>query len=420
MSALPAARRLEFSRDGRLLFAACAVRLFAFGFLSVVLGPYLAALGLSSPLVGALFTTALAASAVVTVALTAIADRLGRRRVLVVGAALMAIGGALFAVAASVPLLALAAMLGTISPSGKEVGPFLAIEQAILPQTASDERRTSVFAAYNLVGSLAGALGALAVGLPAAIGLPTLAGYRMLVWGYAAAALVLMGLFARLSPGVEVAVVSPQPARWLGIHRSRGVIVRLAGLFALDAFAGGFVVQGLVAYWFHLRYGVGTAALGAIFFGTNLVSTFSFLAAAPIARRFGLLNTMVFTHLPSNVLLLLVPLMPGLGLAVTVLLARHVLSQLDVPTRQSYTMAVVEPDERSAAAGLTAVTRNGAAALAPALAGLTLAVPAVGLPFLVAGGLKIIYDLSILRAFRHVRPAEERARTTAVLSGLKP
>ncbi len=420
MSAPPAARRLELSRDGRLLFAACAVRLFAFGFLSVVLGPYLAALGLSSPLIGALFTTALAASAVVTVVLTAIADRLGRRRVLVVGAALMAIGGALFAAAASVPLLALAAMLGTISPSGKEVGPFLAIEQAMLPQTASDTRRTGVFAAYNLVGSLAGALGALAVGLPAAIGLPTLAGYHVLVWGYAAAALVLMGLFARLSPGVEVAVVSPQPARWLGVHRSRGVIVRLAGLFALDAFAGGFVVQGLVAYWFHLRYGVGTATLGAIFFGTNLVSAFSFLVAAPIARRFGLLNTMVFTHLPSNVLLLLVPLMPGLKLAVAVLLARHVLSQLDVPARQSYTMAVVEPDERSAAAGLTAVTRNGAAAIAPVFAGITLAVPAVGLPFLVAGSLKIIYDLSILRAFRHVRPAGERTPATAALSGLKP
>jgi predicted MFS family arabinose efflux permease len=184
-------------------------------------------------------------------------------------------------------------------------------------------------------------------------------------------------------------------------------VARLAALFAIDSFAGGFIVQSLVAYWFHLRYGIDTRALGSIFFGTNFLSAISFLLAAPIARRIGLLNTMVFTHLLSNVMLLLVPLMPSLELTVGLFLARHLLSQLDVPTRQSYTMAIVDSDERSAAAGVMSVARNGAAAVAPAFTGWLLTVPALGLPFLLAGGLKIVYDLSIFALFRNVRPPEE-------------
>ena len=197
------------------------------------------------------------------------------------------------------------------------------------------------------------------------------------------------------------------------MHRSRAVVAKLAALFAVDSFAGGFVVQGLVAYWFNLRFGADPAVLGLIFFGTNLFSAASFLAAVPIARRIGLLRTMVFTHLPSNVLLMLVPLMPSLEAAVAMLLARHLLSQLDVPTRQSYTMAIVAPDERSAAAGLTSVAKNAAAAIAPAFAGATLAVPSLGLPFLVAGGLKVVYDLTIYAVFRGVRPPEETEPTPA-------
>jgi Major Facilitator Superfamily len=191
------------------------------------------------------------------------------------------------------------------------------------------------------------------------------------------------------------------------LHRSRGVVAKLGALFALDSFAGGFVVQGLMALWFHLRFGVDVGALGAIFFGTNLLAALSFLAAAPLARRFGLLNTMVFTHLPSNVLLLLVPFMPTVELAVGLLLVRFLLSQLDVPTRQSYTMAIVDPPERAAAGGVLAVTRNTAAAIAPAFAGAALAQPMLGLPFLLAGGLKIVYDLAIFAVFRRVKPPEE-------------
>ncbi|MBI3979016.1 MAG: MFS transporter [Chloroflexi bacterium] len=407
----------SLTRDGRLLFATAGVRNFAYGFLSVVLGLYLAALGLRAAEIGVVFTGTLVGGAMMTVVLTGVADRLGRRRVLAIGAVLMALAGLVFSLTTSLALLLAAAILGTISPSGKETGPFLSVEQAILPQVTSDERRTSVFAAYNIVVSLSSALGALAAGIPAALGLDTLAGYRILLWAYVGAALVLLVLFRRLSPAVETttAVSSTRRSR-IGLHRSRGIVARLAALFALDAFAGGFVVQSLVAYWFHLRFGVDIAVLGAILFGTNLLSALSFLAAAPIARRVGLLNTMVFTHLPSHVLLMLVPLMPSLGLAVAMLLARHLLSQLDQPTRQSYTMAVVAPDERSAAAGLTSVARNAAAAIAPAFAGATLAVPTLGLPFLLAGGLKIVYDIAILLTFRRVRPPEETLRMASPAS----
>jgi MFS family permease len=287
----------------------------------------------------------------------------------------------------------------------------------MLPQTTGDEHRTTIFAAYNLVGSLAGALGALAVSLPFFFGVPTLVGYRLLVRGYVFAALILFLLFGSLSPEVEVTGVSHSARHHgFGVHRSRAVVAKLATLFAIDSFAGGFIVQSLVAYWFYLRYGVDTKALGSIFFGANFLAALSFLLAPAVARRIGLLNTMVSAHLLSNILLLLVPLMPNLELTVGVFLARHLLSQLDVPTRQSYTIAIVDPDERSAAAGITSVARNAAAAVAPAFTGWMLTVPAVGWPFLIAGGLKIVYDLSIFTLFRNVRPPEEVARAGAAIT----
>jgi MFS family permease len=401
----------ELSPDGWVLFATGGLRNFAYGFLSVVLALYLAALGLDIVTVGFIFTTALAGGALMTAAFTAVADRVGRRRVLLVGTGLMAAAGAVFALTDNPFILLAAAVVGTISPSGKEVGPFLSIEQAILPQTTGDRNRTALFAAYNLVGYLAGALGTLMVGVPSLFDLAPLDGYRVLIWSYVAASLLLLLLFTRLSPQAEAQVVtstSAGPRPRFGLHRSRPVVAKLAALFAIDSFGGGFVVQGFVAYWFSLRFGLDTPALGAVFFGTNLLTALSLLAAAPIARRFGLLNTMVFTHLPSNVLLMLVALMPSVELAVTMLLARHLLSQLDVPTRQSYSMAIVDPDERSAAAGFTSVARNAAAAIAPAFSGATLAVPVLGLPFLIGGGLKIAYDVALFMLFRGVRPPEEK------------
>ena len=391
-----------------MLLASCGVRSFAYGFLSVILGLYLDARGLSTTAIGWIFTAALAGGAVMAIIITSIADSFGRKALLIIGAILMALAGCVFAVSANPIALAIAAVCGTISPSGKEVGPFLSLEQAILPQTTTDQHRTSVFSAYNLVGSFAGALGALAVGLPGFFSMPAIFGYRFLVWGYVALAIVLAVLFTLLSSTVEATTKSEATTRKIGVQKSRGIVAKLSGLFALDALAGGFIVQSIVAYWFYLRYRLDLNVLGGIFFGTNLLAALSFLAAPAIARRFGLLNTMVFTHLPSNFLLLLVPVMPNMELAITVLLVRHLLSQMDVPTRQSYTMAVVDSAERAAAAGILSVARNAGAAVAPVFTGALLAAPSLGLPFLLAGGLKIIYDVWIYTVFHGVKPPEER------------
>ena len=405
--------RLPLSRDGWLLFAACGVRSLAYGFLSVILGLYLAAIGLSTTTIGWIFTAALAGGAMMTIGITAVADSFGRRQLLILGAALMALAGWVFAVSGNPILLTVAAIFGTISPSGKEVGPFLSIEQAILPQTTPDQHRTKIFSAYNLVGSLLGALGALAVGLPSLFSLSPVSGYQFLVWGYVISAIIMMVLFALLSPAIEAKTKTTARSPMVGVKRSRGIVAKLAGLFALDAFAGGFIVQSIVAYWFYLRYKTDLNALGGIFFGTNILAALSFLAAPAIARRYGLLNTMVFTHLPSNLLLLLVPLMPNLELAVVMLLLRNLLSQLDVPTRQSYTMAVVDADERAASAGILSVARNAGAAIAPLFTGVVLANPSLGLPFLLAGGVKIVYDLAIYAVFRRVKPPEEEGLARA-------
>ena len=397
----------SLSRDGWLLLATCGVRSLAYGSLSVILGVYLDAIGLSTTAIGWIFTAALAGGAVMTIVITAIADSFGRKSLLIVGALLMALAGLVFAVSNNPILLTIASIFGTISPSGKEVGPFLSLEQAILPQTTEDRNRTAVFSVYNLVGSFASAIGALAVGLPSFLSLTAISGFRFLIWGYVTSALLLAVLFALLSPAVEATKRTEPTAAKVGLHKSRGIVAKLAGLFALDALAGGFIVQSIVAYWFYLRYKSDLTALGGIFFGTNIFAALSFLAAPAIARRFGLLNTMVFTHLPSNFLILLVPLMPNVEWATAVLLLRYSLSQMDVPTRQSYTMAVVDVDERAAAAGVLSVARNAGAAVAPLFTGAILAVPSLGLPFLLAGGIKIVYDLWIFALFRHVKPPEE-------------
>ncbi|MBZ5586952.1 MAG: MFS transporter [Acidobacteriia bacterium] len=412
----PALRSLP--GDGRALFATRVVRLFAYGFLSVVLVLYLVAAGLSEARVGLLLTLTLLGDTTISLLLTTRADRWGRRRTLLVGAALMLLAGVTFALTHSYALLLVAATVGVISPSGNEVGPFLAVEQAALTEVVPARERTNVFAWYGLAGSFATAAGSLAGGgLSQAVqdaGATPLASYRAVVVGYAAAGIALAVLFSRLSRAVETTTVQAAGIGGrFGLHRSRGVVFRLAGLFSLDAFAGGFVVQAIVAYWFHLRFGAQPALLGGIFFGANLLAGCSALAAAWVARRIGLVNTMVFTHLPSNVLLLLVPLMPTLPLAIAVLFLRFSISQMDVPTRQSYTMAMVEPDERSAAAGVTGVARTTGAALSPAIATPLLASPALmGLPFFLAGGLKIVYDLLLWRGFRSLTPPEERGEST--------
>jgi MFS family permease len=412
----PPGRPRTLTPDGWLLFATRWLRLFAYGLVSVVLVLYLGEAGLTEGRIGLLLTLTLLGDTAVSLGITTTADRVGRRHMLVAGALLMAFAGALFALTDNFWLLLLAATVGVISPSGNEVGPFLAIEQAALAQAVPGERRTGVFAWYNLTGSLATALGSLCGGVGSQLlqeyGFSGAGIYRPLLFVYAGIGLVLAAGFTRLSPAAEASAAGgtppgPVPLSRFGLHRSRGVVVRLSALFALDAFGGGFVLQSIMAYWFHVRFGLPAAALGGIFFAANLLAGLSALAASPLARRIGLIRTMVLTHLPSNLLLILVPLMPDAGLAVTVLLLRFAISQMDVPTRQAYTVAVVSPDERSAASGVTAVARSIGAALSPLLAGAFLANPALAsVPFFLAGGIKIVYDLLLYRRFAGVRPEE--------------
>lgn len=401
------------SADGRLLFITRIARLFAYGFLSVVLVLYLAQAGLSENEIGVLLTLTLVGDTAISLWITTSADRIGRRRMLLVGAALMMFAGALFAVTRNFALLLLAATVGVISPSGNEVGPFLSIEQAALSQIVPNQARTGVFAWYNLVGSFATATGALCGGTLATVlqnaGVQALDSYRAIVAGYALVGLLLALLFTRLSRESEAPPSAVPIQSRVGLPKSRGVVLRLSALFSLDAFAGGFVLQSIVAYWFFLRFHLEPAALGGIFFGANVLAGISALTAASVAYRIGLINTMVLTHLPSNVLLFLVPLMPNLPLAIAVLLLRFSISQMDVPTRQSFTMAVVRPEERSAAAGVTGVARTTGAALSPIFVGPMLANPAlISLPFFLAGGLKIVYDLLLYRSFRGIKPPEEK------------
>jgi len=394
--------------DVVLLFSARTVRLFAYGALSVVLALYLHELGLTGPEIGLLFTFTLAGDAGISLWITTTADHAysrGRKKMLILGAGLMIMAGVVFSLTGNLALLIIAAVIGVISPSGNEIGPFLSLEQAALSQLLSSEQRTRAFAWYNLTGSLAAASGALAGGFLSKglmnAGVSELTSYKAVIIGYAAFGFVLAGLFFFLSPEIEAAELVPSQKRVLGLHKSKNVVFKLSGLFALDAFAGGFVIQSMVAYWFHIRFGVDAGGLGSIFFGANILAGISSLLAAKIASRIGLINTMVFTHIPSNVLLCLVPLMPNLSLAVFVLLLRFSISQMDVPTRQSYTMAVVAPDERSAASGVTSIARSVGAAISPALSGVFLASTVLlSLPFFVAGGLKIVYDLLLYRSFQ--------------------
>jgi MFS family permease len=392
--------------------------LFAYGSLSVILVFYLIGLGLTEPQAGLVLTLTLFGDVIVSLYLTTRADRIGRRRMLIVGAILMAAAGLAFACTSNLFFLVIAGTIGVISPSGNEVGPFLSIEQAALSHIVPAAARTEVFAWYTLAGSLATALGALCGGaLTQALqhtSMTHVQSYRSVVFLYAALGVGLAFLFTRLSTSVEVDTLSngppssPSVANVFGIGRSRNVVLKLSSLFALDSFAGGFVVQSFAAYWFYLRYRVEPATLGAIFFWANVFAGISALLASRIAARIGLVRTMVVTHLPSNILLILVPLMPNFSLAVLLLLLRFSISQMDVPTRQSYTMAVVPAEERSAAGGFTGVARTTGAAISPLLAGFLFARPSlINAPFFIAGTLKILYDLLLYKQFVSVRPPEE-------------
>jgi MFS family permease len=398
-------------RDVAILFATRCARMFAYGLVSIVLVLYLTSIGLDERAIGLLLSLTLAGDLVISLGMTTRADRVGRRRMLIGGAMLMVLAGVVFISTQYFTVLLAAAIVGVISPSGNEVGPFLPIEQAAISEEVSAQDRTRLFAWYNLAGSIATALGALTagwlVGQSSHLGMSELTAYRAIFILYAATGILLAAGFALASSKVEAAAQEARPKLWLGLHRSRKIVLRLSGLFALDAFAGGFVLQSFMAYWFVIQFQADPAVLGAIFFAANLLSGISGLWAARLARRFGLVNVMVFTHVPSNVLLILVPLMPTFGLAIGVLLLRFSISQMDVPTRQSFVASVVAPDERAAAGGVTNVFRSCGAMLAPVLAGLMFASPqTVSLPFFFAGGLKIVYDFTLLAMVRRAHRLE--------------
>src|SRR5713101_3625867 len=412
------AQTRERRRSTRLILVMRGLRSLAYGLLAVILGVVLAGEGFSPAAIGVLITISLIGDMVGTYVVGLFADAWGRRRTLALLSLLMAATGVVFGLVTSYPVLLVAAFFGTLGTSASETAPFLPIDQAMLAQITAPERRTALFARYNLVASLSAALGALVAGLPAlltGVGLPLASGIRLLFGVYAVLGLIVAGLSLCLSLPVETPerapIQGPRLRQRLAppLHRSRSIVWRLTALFSVDALAGGLVVQSLMVLFFHLRFGVSLTALSALFFGANLLSALSFLAAVPLARRIGLLNTMVFTHLPSNVLLVLIAFAPTFPVAAAILLLRQLLSQMDVPTRQAYTMALVAPEERTAAASVTSLARSVGSATSPVLSGLLLqgSLLVFGLPFILAGILKAAYDSSLWLLFRHVHLQEE-------------
>jgi len=410
---------LGWPRDAAWLIGSRSARLFGNGVLSVTLALYLAHLRLAPAAIGAVLAAGLLGGALSAVGLGQMAQRRGRRRALALSAGLGCLAALLLTTASIAWLLGLAAAIGAVSASAQDVGSQPALEQAAIADLVPAPRRTDLFAWYSLAGSLAAALGALVAGLPNLLGVHGAAGFgaeRALVALYGAAQLAALVAYLQLSPRADgvptplsAAGARRPPSRWAwtGLHRSRPTVVRLGSLFALDSFAGGVAVQGLVAYDLHLRFGLGLAALGPVFFATNVAAALSYLVAARLARRIGLLNTMVLTHLPSNVVLMAVAWAPTWPVAVALLVLRSTCSQMDVPTRQAYTMALVDPSERSAAASATGAARTLGAMAGPLVGGAALAAPGLGLIFLLGGGLKIGYDLALFRLFRGVPlPAE--------------
>jgi MFS family permease len=403
--------------DAQRIIAMRGLRSFAYGMLAVLLPVALADEGITPVAIGALIMVSLVGDFAGTYVIGLVADPLGRRRTLVLLALLMAGTGIVFGLIHVYGLLLIAAFFGTLGTSASETAPFLPIEQAMLPGICAPSQRTALFARYNLVATFAGAFGALAAGLPvllARIGIPQPIGIRFLFGAYAALALIVAWLVLHLSPAVEIPAPTKDPMRGMfqrlipSLGKARGLVLRLTALFSLDALAGGLVVQSLLSLFFHLRFGVPLSLLAILFFGTTMCSALSFLAAAPLARRIGLLNTMVFTHLPSNVLLVLVAFMPTFPLAALFLLLRQGLSQMDVPTRQAYTMTLVEPQARTATASVTSLARSAGSATSPVFSGLLLQGPGLllGLPLVIAGTLKAIYDLTLWVLFRRVRLEE--------------
>src|SRR4029079_19354806 len=394
-----------------LLYVARGLRGFGDGFAIIILPAYMTALGYDAVAVGIVATASLLGTALLTLVVGMIAPRHDLRPLLMFGAGLMAATGLTFPAVEQFVLIALVAFIGTINPSGGDLGVLVPLEHAVLAHSTTDARRTEIFARYSLIGALCTAVGSLAASLPdflVAAGSPRLGAFRLMFYAYAALGILCAALYRRVphTQGEERAPRAP-------LGPSRGTVYKLAALFSIDAFAGGFVAQSLLVLWLFEPFDLSLSAAGLFFFWSSTLGAFSFPVAAWIAKRIGLINTMVFTHIPSSIFLILAAFSPNLYLALGLLLLRSALSQMDVPTRTSYVMAVVTPAERPAAASLTAVPRSLASAISPLIAGYLLGVSTFGWSLVVAGGLKIVYDLALLVTFGRVRPPEEAKRAGA-------
>src|SRR3954453_11238273 len=422
------------STDGNLILLARATRTFASGFLSIVLSIYLKLSGFNDALIGLILTFTLFNSVIFTLIATIYADKIGRKKILIVYAALMSISGIIFFVSNNYILLIISALIGTINVTGSETGSFLSLEQAILPQTIKEiKKRNTLFGIYNMVGTFAMSAGVLLSGLPNVIQyyyqLNNVQSIKPLFLIYAILGSVVLLIYLNLSNKIEVERLNhhkddekrqkktttikngtKSTAKTLS-PKSKEIITKLSALFAIDSFAGGFVIQSIVSLWFFTKFNVDLTILSYIFSIAGVITAFSFIISTKIADRIGLINTMVFTHIPSNILIILVAFAPSFHLAIVLYLARMGLSQMDVPARQSYIVAVVNEDERTAAAGITNISRNVAQAVSPSIAGYILqSVSFLAAPFLIGGLLKIVYDVLLYVNFKKIKPPEEHKK----------
>lgn len=409
---------MPVDRNLLLIYAAASLRSLGVGLTGLILGIYLSRAGFSATLIGVVIAAGLAGTALATLIVTFRADRLGRRRTLITLSLLGALGGLGLALTADLPGVLLLSFLGMLNGMGRDRGAAYALEQAIIPETTIAERRTWALAWYNLVLDAGHALGALAGAVPFLfrrwLEVDPLSSYHLTFGLYATLSLLSAALYAFLSPKIEAAGVAASAAKEPAklSPQSKKIVTKLAALSGLDSLGGGFLTSALIAYWFFRRFGVSEATLGPLFFAVRLLNAASYLVAAWLARRFGLLNTMVFTHIPSSLFLLALPFAPSFSWAVACFLARESLVEMDVPTRQSYILAVVQPNERTFASGITNLTRNAAWATAPSFAGYFMQHLALAAPLFAGGGIKIVYDLVLYGAFRRLRPPEEQSEET--------
>ncbi len=399
------------NRDGKLLLAANIARMFSFGFLSIILAIYLTHVGYNELYTGIIITATLVSGSFFTLFASIYGDRIGRRKTLIIFAGLMSISGAIFALTTDYYLLLLAALIGFINPTGVNFGAFVSVEQAIIPQTSSDKKRNYAFALFSTIGTLAMAAGTLTAKVPDFLrveyGFALVNSFQPLFILYALIGLTTMGIYASLSKNAEVQTATPVRKITLS-KETKSIVKKLSALFGMDSFAGGFVIQSWVAYWFFAKFAVPENEVANIFFIAGILTAVSYMVAAKLASRIGLVRTMVFTHIPANILLIPLALAPTLHLAMAIYMVRMFLSQMDVPTRQSYVVAIVKPEERTAVAGITNLSRNIPFSVTPTIVGYMFQFVSLAFPFIFGGVLKTVYDLLLYRSFKQIKPPEEQ------------